>query len=303
MLAKLMPKYLVFVLLISILLNLSGHNSLPANLTQAKIESEILNQAGRLKYNISMGACLLALMFLGVYQAKIDQMPESLKSQFRTQSMVLNFASSYCMNFACTFFHELGHGIAKRIITGRDFKVHVGGSYGSKKCGIIDLKYLSIDGFDPLVGFSSSESYKAEKYTSLQKIIVNLAGGVSGILGYYFLRAVIFFIHNHDFKNALSQSITIDQVVINQLFNMLIPMQNTNVLGSDAAKVWQELGVGENSIKYIADIQPYLQMLAFVALAFKQSASSVDDQRYIADKILIGFSNYFLQGFVQFKSA
>ncbi len=112
---------------------------------------------------------------------------------------------------------------------------------------------------------------------------------------------IITFLQN--FKNALFQSVTFDQIVINQLFNMLVPMKNANQLGSDAAKVWQELGVKNSTIQSVADIQPYLQMLAFIALSFKQADSNTKDQRYIADKILIGLTNYFLQGFAQFKSA
>ncbi|MFA6535421.1 MAG: hypothetical protein WCS92_04140 [Candidatus Babeliales bacterium] len=270
-------------------------------------------EPGDLKSNVAIGTCLLMLMFLGVYQAQINQMPESLKSQFKPQNIALNFASTYCMNFAATFFHEFGHGIAKKILVGSDFKIHLGKNSSQKTWPIIDSKYLSIDGFDPMVGYSSSESNKLVKYTSSQKILINLAGGASGILGYYFLRTFIFFIYNlyeqentqilQNLRNALSQAVTVDQVVLNQLFNMFIPMQNANVFGGDAAKVWQELGIKNSAIKSVADIEPCMQILAFIALSFKQAKSDKADQRYIADKIFIGLANYFLQGFVQFKSA
>ena len=278
-----------------------------------KIKTELCREAGEAKYNFAAGACLLTLMFLGVYQAQIDQMPETLKSQFKPQNIALNFASTYCMNFAATFFHEFGHGIAKKMLKGCDFKIHLGKNSSQITWPIIDLKYLSIDGFDSMSGFNSSESNKLVKYTSLQKILINLAGGASGILGYYFLRTFIFFIYNfceqentqilQNLGNALSQAVTVDQVVLNQLFNMFIPMQNANVFGGDAAKIWQELGIKKNIIKSVADVQPYLQILAFIALSFKQAKSNKADQRYIADKILIGLANYFLQSFVQFKSA
>ncbi|MFH1253932.1 MAG: hypothetical protein V1646_00705 [bacterium] len=271
-------------------------------------------ESGDLKGNVAISACLLTLMFLGVYQAQVDQMPESLKSQFKPQNMALNFASTYCMNFTCTFFHELGHGIAKKILVDSDFKIHLGKNSSRITCPIIDSKYLSIDGFDPMSGFNSSESCNLVRYSSLQKILINLAGGASGILGYYFLRTFIFFIYNlyeqkntrilQNLGNALSQAVVVDQIVLNQLFNMFIPMaQNSSQFGGDAAKVWQELGIKNNVIKSVADIQPFLQMFAFIALSFKQSGSDQTDQRYMADKILIGLANYFLQGLGQFKSA
>ncbi len=203
MLAKLMPKRWVWVFLISILFNGSGAGLLSG---QAQIKPEISGAPGDLKHNVAIGSCLLALMFLGVYQAQANQMPESLESQFKPENLALNFASTYCMNFACTFFHELGHGIAKKILTGSDFKIHLGKNFADKNCderdqSLINSKYLSIDGFDPMSGFNTSESdaqgkYKQKKYTSLQKILINLAGGLSGILGYYLLRTAIFFIYN-----------------------------------------------------------------------------------------------------------
>lgn len=325
-----MPKCFKLFFLIAILSNIFGRNLLSSNLptinlatgelsvSPAKVNTEVLSQSGGLKNNVAIGACLLTLIFLGAYQAQIDQMPESLKSQFKPQNLALNFASSYCMNFACTFFHELGHGIAKKILTGSDFKIHLGKNYAGKNSGgiglaLIDSKYLSIDGLDPMSGFNSSESCKVKRYTPSQKILINLAGGASAILGYYLLRTFIFFIYNlyeqentkilQNLKNAFSQAVTFDQIVLNQLFNMFIPMQNSDKFGSDAAKVWQELGVKNGITKSVADIQPYLQMLAFIALAFKQADSNTRDERYIADKFLIGLANYFLQGFAQFKSA
>jgi hypothetical protein len=289
----------------------------------AKIKTELLQVANESKYNFTSGACLLTIMFMLCYQAQVDQMPDSLKSQFRPQNLALNFASTYFMNFACQFFHELGHGLAKKIVAGCDFKIHLGkcssgdSSSGENSSGtaqaLIDSKYLSLDGFDPNLGFNTAESKSVKKYTATQKIIINLAGGLSGIFGYYLLRTAIFFIQNNfthrsnalseNFKNAFSHAITFDQIVLTQLFNMLIPMQNGDQLGGDAVKVWQELGVKDSSIKSVADIQPYLMMAAFVALAFKQANIKALDERYISDKILIGLSNYFFQGFAQFKSA
>lgn len=278
-----------------------------------KIKTEICREAVDVKDNFTAAACLLGIMFLLSYQAQIDHMPQSLRSQFVPKNLAINFASSYCMNFAATFFHELGHGVAKKMLTGCDFKIHLGKNSSGRTFPIIDSKDLSLDGFDPMSGFNSSESNKNVKYTSSQKILINLAGGVSGILGYYFLRTFIFFIYNlceqenthfsQNLGNALPQAVTFDQIVLNQLFNMLVPMQNANIFGGDAAKIWQELGIKKNIIKSVADLQPYLQMLAFIALSFKQADSSVQDERYMMDKLLIGWANYFLQGFGQFKSA
>lgn len=327
-----MPKRLKLFFLIFILFNISGRDLSPANLSQSNLalpftgdKVDLLSEPGSLKNNIAIGACLLALIFLGVYQAQLDRMPEALKFQFKPQNLALNFASTYCMNFACTFFHELGHGIAKKILTGADFKIHLGknsdGNNSDERAQpLIDSKYFSIDGLDPMAGFNmlkSGESEELKEYTSLQKILINLAGGASAILGYYLLRTAIFCVQNfcvsnfcvrdnisvlQNFKNALSQAITVDPIVIHHLFDMLVPMQSAGKLHGDAATVWQELGIKNSVIKSVADIQTCLQMLAFIALSFKQSDSDTTNQRYVADKILIGLANYFLQGFAQFKS-
>ena len=180
-----MPKRLKLFFLITMLFcGQTGFRSCSAIVQMVGQTGSGSVESGDLKGNVAIGACLLTLMFLGVYQAQVDQMPESLKSQFKPQNMALNFASTYCMNFAATFFHELGHGVAKKMLMGCDFKIHLGKNSSRITCPIIDSKNLSIDGFDPMAGFNSSESNKPVKYTFSQKILINLAGGASGIFGY-----------------------------------------------------------------------------------------------------------------------
>lgn len=304
-----MPRRIVLSLLICLFISAATMSSQATPPLHSRIKTALINQCDDMKYNATSGSCLLILMFLLSYQAQPDRMSEDLSSQFKPKNLALNFASTYGMNFACQFFHELGHGLAKKILARRDFKIHLGKGSTNKNPPLIDSKYISLDGFDPILGFNTALSGPTKKYNSMQKIFINLAGGLSGIIGYYLLRTLISFGSNlhagkndsavQCFKNALLHSVTIDQIVVSQLFNMFIPMGDC----SDAVKVWQELGVKNSSIKTVADLQPYLAMLAHIALAFKQANSGLYDKRHASDKVLIGLSNFFLHGFMQFKSA
>lgn len=282
----------------------------------------IFRQASELKYNALCGACALFLIFLIVYECQVDHMPESLKAQFYPKNLALNFLSTYFMNFACTFFHELGHGVAKKILTGSDFKIHLGNEKNGEDQSIIDSKFLSIDGIDSLLGYNVAND-KNLKYNKLQKIIINISGGVSGILGYYLLRTIIFFVYNicdknfdgslfkketfgcfGIFKKSLFDAISFDQIVVKHLVDMLVPMQNDKgKLVSDAAKIWRDLGVKDANIHSIAKYQDSIAMLLSIIAVFKQANSNCFEKKYFADKILIGLANYFLQGFMTFKSA
>lgn len=264
------------------------------------------------KNNLIIASCLLSLLFLGVYKAQVNNMPELLKSQFEPKNLAVNFVCNYFMNIAATFFHELGHGLAKKALIGCDFKIHLGKNSADGGTPLFNSKYLSIDGLDPVAGFNTVAS-GSNKYSRLQKILINLSGGCAGMLGYCFIRAAIFLIYNfcnhenlsftQNVKNAFLDAVALDQIVISQLFNMFVPMSFDGKLSGDAVAIWQAIGVKDSMIRSVADIQPYLMMLAFVALAFKQAESHVDDEHFVADKIFIGLSNYFLQGFFRFRSA
>jgi hypothetical protein len=253
------------------------------------------------KYNFVLGACLLSLSLL-LHELESDTIPDTLKRQFMPKNLATNFTSNYLMNFIVTFFHELGHGVAKKVLTGCDFKIHLGKNSNTVGMPILDSKYFAIDGLDSMAGFNTA-GLGIKRYSPLQKILINLSGGVAGILGYFVLRTVIFLISDNskNLKNIFYRAITLDQIVVNQVFNMIIPMLNGDCLVGDAVAVYRALGIKDGTIKNIANIEPYLAMLAFIALAFKKSSNNIDNFSFVADKILIGLSNCFLQGYLQFK--
>lgn len=305
------------------------------------------------KLNFVLGLCCLSLLIFTVYQRESDEVPVQLKDQFNPESLILNFLATYSMNFICTFFHELGHGLASKFLTGRIFNIHLGAGADDDPITLFECKGVYLDGFDPLVGFTkhfeSKEFRKAVlkaykeffvshqrelidlnddeiakrfvesnelktvlaefKISDRNKVLINLAGGMCGIGANFLIKMVFGFVSNmieqkednflSNFRLALKKAFSLDQIYVNQLFNMLVPMNYSNNVRGDAVEVWRALGCSEGLIKGVSYLEPYLLMLVFVGLIFRDSGEK--ENRLFFDKVLIGLTNFFLQGYLNFN--
>lgn len=252
--------------------------------------------------NSFIGACFLSLIFLN--HADISYKgQESFNLQFRPENLLCNLASTYFMNFICNFCHELGHGLTKKILCGCDFTIHLGCSPDDKNQAIIDSRYVSLEGLDPLAGFNSHECSSVHNFNKSQKILINLSGGMAGMLANCALKFLYNLLTKETLQESFVSAISIDQIMVTQMLNVILPMQYDSKVQNDAVKIWRACGVGEDKLKFFSEISPCLAMLAFIALSFKQAKSDLLDENLLTNKIFIGLANYFLQGFLQFKSA
>ncbi len=135
-----------------------------------------------------------------------------------------------------------------------------------------------------------------------------LAGGMCGIIGNLLMKFGINFvrelIYNSSdcFKQKLllsaKDTLTLDHITINQLFNMFMPFQTAGGGRSDASKLYAQcLHVPEEYLDAISPITPYCDMFAEWCLVYADR--SCDSRVPVYDTVLITFLNYCLRGYVR----
>lgn len=101
-----------------------------------------------------------------------DQSREILNEQLQYKNLLLNIVSNYGFKFFATICHELGHAYAAKLINGSQIDIHIGANSGSEE-SLLKIGGLSIDGFDPRIGYSVFQA-PCENHKELNDMISKL---------------------------------------------------------------------------------------------------------------------------------
>lgn len=108
--------------------------------------------------------CLLELLFV----TGNDTVQTALLEQAHPTKLIKNFVHEYGSYALVTFFHELGHALAAKIINNNPIAVHLGSNDPAAK-PLISLPGISIDGLQPNQGYSEYSRFAVHKTAITQK--------------------------------------------------------------------------------------------------------------------------------------
>ncbi len=104
---------------------------------------------------ITLAAELLVLM-------GSESTQQNLKEQITPLALLKNFITQYTSHATATFFHELGHAVATRLLTNQPTTIHLG-NVQHQDPPLLDLGCIKIEGLSPTAGTTSIESALTDK--------------------------------------------------------------------------------------------------------------------------------------------
>ena len=139
---------------------------------------------------------------------------------------------------------------------------------------------------------------------------VMLAGGTFGLLAHFCIKFAYHAIAQacdaarraegagSILASACQEAINLDSIAVQQLFNMLMPYKTESGGRSDGAVFWEDcVGVSPAVTGVASEMAPYLERVAEMALAFKESKNP--DAEFHS-KMLMGLLNHELRGYLRF---
>jgi hypothetical protein len=256
--------------------------------TQKALDQTNKLQPHRQSVYVSSGnyIAICALLLLTLHANKIGK---DYKEQCEPLTLLKNFGEVYATLAATTLSHELGHAIGSYLLSNTPFNVHLG-SRDTKKEALCQIGPISIDSFNPMVGYS----YIRIPSSNYKKIIVYAAGPIGGILGCYICKIAKIFLKKikskknnlsslsklkNAIKSAFKKTSPLDSIAMYQMLILLIPMGNW----SDGSNIWKHLGVHENTVNRVGAIGP----LIIYALPTLFSLIVSKQQNKLKDKALL----------------
>ncbi len=234
-------------------------------------------------------ALVSALYLATISNNKIKQ---TLKKQLEPKKLFHNFVKEYSLHLAVTVAHEVGHTVTSKIFSNHPANIIIGGKESAQtilKLPGIKFKYP----MDPMAGWCRIETSFGNN--KIKDAIIYLSGGGFGILSYALIENSKKHLMLMKKKNISLKDIIINKVVANELFNALIPINQT----SDASKIWRHyFNVSKRNIQLACDIEPFLYHLFLLYITHEETTNS---SATILDKIAITFINYRLKGFFNFN--
>ncbi len=132
----------------------------------------------------------LTLLYIELfYLTAQNSSKQAVRDQLATDQLCKNFLKEYFSHFIATFFHETGHALVAKALTGKQTKVHLGSTNSTTKPYLTAGNY-TLNGLNPSQGFTEY----APSYNNFQDI----SGQVYELFTHYCET------HNIDF-DALSQ--------------------------------------------------------------------------------------------------
>lgn len=220
---------------------------------------------------------------------------KALEEQCHPKNLIKNVAWQYFITTIGTLTHELGHAIAANLLNNDKFNIHLGANSSDRNSSLFQIgESISIDGIDPVVGHSFYRSPK-NTHGSLNTLTLSsiiAAGATSAIAGNVLLNSTLssLFPNEQEFEHSWQTN----PIIINQLWNLLIPAGN-----NDAAELYTEcFGLSAEVVKNITPITTYL---AFLPELYYLQTTAAHPGRYGAhSKAFLAFANWHLNGFVRF---
>jgi len=204
---------------------------------------------------------ICALLLLTLHANKKGK---TYKDQCDPLTLLKNFGEVYTTLAVTTLSHEFGHAISAYLLNNTSLNMHIG-SRNTSKTALCQIGPISIDSFNPMVGYS----YIGTSNSNYKNLIIHAAGPLGGIIGYYLFKIVKVFLKktkksknsldfisklNKSVKIALTQASPLDSIALGHLLYLLVPMNDWG----DGSKIWKLLGADENTVNRLGKIGPLI---------------------------------------------
>ncbi len=173
----------------------------------------------------------------------------------------------------------------------------------------IPLTGISVQDFEQFkTNFITTPAYqkllkKLNNNQSTENAIL-AAGGIAALSANTLIKIIHSLAKSYQTNTALTQALkdsceatfSIDKIVLNQVLSAFLPISSK----SDGAKLWRNIaGVPENVLEHCYQVAPYVDMLGECYLACKDPRAQ---NAKLPDKLMIGFINYLLRGYLRFHA-